>query len=185
MQFNTLDDIKKEEYVGFLRVGDILDNRKLLKQIPHKTEHKKPIRGLYLILRLNGKKPRFLVENPSGVKNIHNHSFSVAELESKWDKVKESVVVYLGQAGGVRGGKLSNSSLHRRLRQYMDAMKRTGKKQSSHNGGRAIWQFDDYDDLVVCWKPVAEGIDPKLKEQQLIREFREIYGDRPLANRTT
>ena len=52
-----------------------------------------------------------------------------------------------------------------------------------HWGGRLVWQLEDAERLVVCWKPVTDHRDPGAVETALIRSFKLAHGGRrPFGN---
>ena len=68
-------------------------------------------------------------------------------------------------------------AIERRLRQYMQFGQ---GKQVGHWGGRYIWQLDDSDELLVCWK-VTESSIPREVEKELVRAFEKRYKKLPFA----
>ena len=82
-----------------------------------------------------------------------------------------SKIVYIGQAGG----RISQTNLRKRLSQYM-------RKSKNHSGGRDIWKLKNPEDLLVTWKSTEQ--DPYDVETELINNFKQVYGDRPFANKT-
>ena len=91
-----------------------------------------------------------------------------------------SIVIYIGQAGGVRNGKWSDSNLRERLKKYFDFGL---GKPVGHWGGRLIWQIENSDKLIVCWKELPDKVkDPCKEESKLIEKFKTTFGKRPFAN---
>ena len=96
---------------------------------------------------------------------------SIDVLKLNW---VDSLVVYIGQAGGGA----SNATLNSRLKQYF----RFGQgKNAAHYGGRYIWQLENSEDLIVCWKPLPND-DSRTMERQLIKSFKNEFSKRPFAN---
>jgi len=168
MTFNSSKALKAEGFSGFKKVGDLFLNS---SSIPNE-------RGNYLVLYLGGKRPEFIAKGVGGLFKGKNPNVSISELESSW--VDETIVIYVGQAGGIRAGKWSNSTLNDRISTYM----KFGKGRNiGHFGGRYIWQIKNHRDLVLCWKPWPnKSKDPKQVEGEWIQEFKNIYGKRPFAN---
>ena len=81
--------------------------------------------------------------------------------------------IYIGKAGGPN----SNATLRKRLKQYI----RFGSGEAvGHGGGRYIWQLEDADQLLFCWKACA---DAEELEKALIATFKKCHdGKRPFAN---
>ena len=168
MEFNSIDDIKSAGFVGFVSVSDLfLDT----SAIPNE-------RGNYLVLYLDGNPPNFLINGAGGFFKGKNPNVPFDELESNW--IKDAIVIYIGQAGGIRANKWSTQTLRKRINKYM---KFGQGRNKGHYGGRLIWQLENYKNLVLCWKEWPNKIhDPKMIESKLISEFKTIYGKRPFAN---
>lgn len=124
--------------------------------------------GVYVVVRSIDTPPYFVDVAPYR----GDPPMSIAELEERW--VPGARIVYVGKAG--RGTK--NGGLRRRLRQ----LARYGAGQAArHSGGRAIWQLDDRDDLLVGWC-VTDDSQARQVEKDMIAAFRAHYGVRPFAN---
>jgi len=168
MDFNSINEIKKENFIGFKKICELFDNACDIS-----CE-----RGVYLVLYLNKDKPVF-VEKGVGGYFRGNPNVSIECLNSRW--IYKTITIYIGQAGGIRNGKWSNNTLCRRISDYL----RFGKGESvGHKGGRLIWQIKDYQDLVFCWQPLPNKIvDPKKYENELKQKFKSYYnGSLPFAN---
>lgn len=167
MDFNSLDELKSEGFVGFKRIRDLfLDTSTIPKE-----------RGNYLVLYVGGGRPEFNEKGVGGCFKGKKPYDLIEKLESMW--VGDTIVIYIGQAGG-RAGKWSNQTLNDRICTYM----KFGQGQNvAHRGGRYVWQIKNYKDLIICWKPWPNKIsDPKQVEGKLIQQFKSIYGKRPFAN---
>lgn len=124
-----------------------------------------PERGAYLVTRPQGSDPTFLVNNPMTWNRSRAASYEVDDLTQRW--IGDCSVVYIGVAAGIQG-------LRQRLLQF-------AAMNSSHSGGRSIWQLADSASLLVSWK-VAE--DARTLEDQLLRAFiLDHDGRKPFANR--
>jgi hypothetical protein len=134
-----------------------------------------PLPGVYVVLREKDSRPVFLDRSPAGWFKGQNPTVPVAELEAAWPD--SAHCVYIGKAGsGAPGGR----GLRQRItefRQYGDG------RPVGHQGGRRIWQLADADEYVLSWLPTP-GQDPRVVEDQLLREFVVEYGKRPIGNRT-
>ena len=118
--------------------------------------------------------PEFLHESVGGHFKGRNPTVNITDLQANW--VKDTKVIYIGQAGGGN----SNATLKKRLRQYM----RFGQGQPvGHWRGRFIWQISNNRDLIICWKPIQDE-DPRIIEKSLIQKFYDHYGKKPYANLT-
>jgi hypothetical protein len=128
--------------------------------------------GVYLVLRDPARPPSFLETSSGGHFKDKNPTVSQAELRANW--VDGALVIYIGKAGGGS----SQNDLQNRLLAYIrfGAGARVG-----HWGGRFIWQLEDSDDLLVCWRP-CHDVDAIDFETSLIQCFSRQYGKRPFAN---
>ena len=155
MDFNDIEQIKKEGFSGFLKMSHLFQDSSML---PHNN-------GVYLVLKTDVKPVQFLTIGSGGHFKGKNPNISIDELKANW--VENTKVVYIGKA----------TSLKSRLRQYF----RFGQsKNIGHYGGRLIWQLNNSEDLVICWKTTTT--DPREFEAELIRKFVTNYKNRPFAN---
>lgn len=97
-------------------------------------------------------------------------------LQSKLELYQEnSNILYIGKAEAKKGG------LRTRLKQYIDTYK---NKHGVHNGGKAVWQVNDPDSLIIFYI-VEEFLSNKQSssiETALLEIFKDTYGTYPLAN---
>ena len=163
----ALTDIKSFGFKGFIKISDL---RKDFSQIPNE-------RGVYLILKPDHQ-IEFLSVGTGGHFKGKNPNVDISILNSKW--IPNTLVVYIGQAGGIRNGKWSNSTLRKRLKDYLDF---GIGKPVGHYGGRLLWQIKESEKFLVCWKELPNKIeDPCEVETNLIENFRCKYGGWPFAN---
>jgi hypothetical protein len=168
MTFDSVDVLRAGGFSGFTKVRDLFRS---CSNVPNE-------RGNYLALYLDGNRPEFVPKGVGGFFKGKNPNVSTAELESTW--VDGPIVIYIGQAGGIRAGKWSNETLNGRISTYM---KFGQGRNVGHFGGRYIWQIRNYGDLALCWKPWPNKMkDPKQVEGEMIQEFKARYGKRPFAN---
>jgi len=168
LRFDSLAEIKSDGFVGFIKISDLFDDVTI---VPDE-------RGVYFILYLDSNPPQFSERGVGGFFKGKNPNVPLQYLESNW--VEGSIVIYIGQAGGIKAGNWSNQTLQTRIKKYM----KFGQGYNiGHYGGRLIWQLGNYKDLVLCWKALQGKIeDPKEVESKLISDFKGIYGKRPFAN---
>lgn len=168
MNFKTINEIKAEGFHGFKKISDLFKDTSV---VPKE-------RGNYFVLYLDDNKPNFLTRGVGCFYKGKDPNVLIEELEYNW--VDDTIVINIGQAGGIRNNKWSNETLNDRIKKYI----RFGKGHNSgHSGGKYIWQIKNYNDLVICWKEWPDKIcDPKRVESELIAEFKSIYGKRPFAN---
>lgn len=170
MNFNSIDDIKSNGFVGFKKIKDLFSDN---SSIPS-------VKGIYFVLYLENKKPNFLYigRGPSLYKKKTDPNVSIEELKANW--VDDTIVVYIGKAGGKnQKGLEGDATLRSRLRTYFSFGQGNDVR---HYGGRYIWQLKNSADLVVCWKATS-GQEPREIEDDLIQEFKNGYEQkRPFAN---
>lgn len=164
VDFNDINNIREFGFTGFRKIRDLNLDPSI---IPDK-------RGIYFVLIDNPKAPAFIIPGNGGHFKGKNPNVSIEELKNNW--VINSRVVYIGKAGGSD----SSATLRSRLKQYL---KFGQGKPVGHWGGRYIWQIQDSESLIICWKhiPVEE---PRTAESLLIAQFVSSYGKRPFANLT-
>jgi hypothetical protein len=162
LDFNNLDSISNSGFVGFKSKAELFADSSIIPKV----------RGVYLILYTNAHEPAFLSVGCGGFFKGKDPNASLAELKSNW--VSNSLVVYVGKAGGSG----SSATLHSRLKQYLAFGQ--GKKVG-HYGGRYIWQLQNPKELIVCWKPLKVD-EPREIERQLIADFSRQFGKKPFAN---
>ena len=161
----TRGDIATLGFTGFVTVRDLRTDE--LRQVPNAP-------GVYVFLRESDESPLFRRVSVGGHFKGKDPTVALEKLHAKW--VPATKVVYIGKAGHLG----RPPTLRTRLRQYLDF---GSGKPVGHWGGRYIWQLEDSDELVVCWK-VTEGEDPEDVELGLITAFRHAHGCLPFANLT-
>ena len=174
------EDIEKLGFVGFVRIGSLQD-RISRDVIPDE-------KGVYLVLKADDEADdktddraddkaddeahRFRSRSTGGHFKGKDPTVPVTTLKDRW--VKNTVVLYVGKAGGQE----SRATLRSRIEQYV----RFGRGQPvGHRGGRYIWQLEDSDELVLCWKPTPRS-EPRTLEKKIIKEFETESGQMPFAN---
>ena len=162
MNFNDIDEIKKEGFIGFKKISDLLANSSFIPKT----------KGVYLVLNPNLKKAEYLHIGTGGHFKGKNPNVSLDILTANW--VENSLVIYIGKAGSEN----SRATLHSRLKQYFSFGQ---GKNIGHYGGRFIWQLKNLADLIICWKPLVDD-DPRTFENHLIKKFVTEFSKRPFAN---
>lgn len=117
--------------------------------------------GIYVVVRAD--------LTPSAISEMSAPAYrpyGVDDLTTRW--IDHAEIVYIGKANGAGG-------LRSRLRPF-------ARRAANHSGGRSIWQLSNAEQLIVAWSPTP-GWDPELVEKEYIRAFREVFGQRPFANR--
>jgi hypothetical protein len=162
MNFNSRSDIKASGFTGFKKISDLcLDD----SCIPDS-------KGVYLVITPIPNRPMFWSVGVGGFLKGKNPNVTIDVLKKEW--VNNAQVIYIGKAGG----RASNATLKKRLKQYL----RFGQgKKVGHYGGRYIWQLKNYADLIFCWQ-ITNDQYPEDVEQNLIDDFRRQFNARPFAN---
>jgi len=164
IDFNDIEAIKQNGFVGFEKLEDLFVNTSIIPDI----------KGVYMILYNDLNVPEFLITGTGGHFKGRNPNISMQSLKYNW--VEDTKVVYIGKAGGDD----SKATLRSRLTQYF----RFGQGINvGHYGGRLIWQIKNSKELLVCWKPLPND-DPRNVEAEIIKEFVSFYKKRPFANLT-
>ncbi len=164
MDYNSIESLKHEGLEGFEDVQSLMNSQ--CNSVPKMS-------GIYFILNPTYEK-KFMKTNVGGHFKDKDPTIRIEELERNW--VKDSIILYMGKAGGPT----SKATLHKRLLQYM----RFGQGEPiGHWGGRLIWQLGNSHDLIVCWGKLPDG-DPWEVEKALILDFASQFGKRPFANLT-
>lgn len=168
MKFDSIDSLKAEGFLGFINLRSL---SLCCSNVPNE-------RGVYIVLYFGRNCPEFVPQGVGGLFKGKDPNKPVSELEKRW--IPGVIAIYIGQAGGMIKGKWSEQTLNNRISTYI----KFGQKQPvPHWGGRYIWQIRNYQDLVLCWKPLPNKVkDAKQIENQMIQEFKSIYGKRPFAN---
>lgn len=163
IDFKTIDNLRRNGFLGFRSVETLWQDPSLIPDI----------RGVYMVVRTGGSIPKFLTTGSGGHHKGEDPNVSIEKLRTKW--VEDTCVLYIGKAGDEGRG----ATLRSRLRQYL----RFGHgKPEGHKGGRYIWQIEDADNLLFCWRPLPSG-NPSETETTLIEEFKRRYDGRlPFAN---
>ncbi len=158
----TLEDIKDQGFVGFIKVSDLMRDSSKIPDRP----------GVYMVLYNGLSTPTFINPGTGGFFKNEDPNKPESFLQQNW--VKDTVVVYIGKAGGT-GNK---ATLSKRLRLYLIFGQRA---PVGHKGGRLIWQIKNSGNLLFCWKTIHSG-EPRNVESELISEFVEYYTKKPFAN---
>ncbi len=177
MEFRTLENLVEAGFEGFVPVSQ-LKSGGIYADGDRQADADLDRPGVYMVVRKDDSEPAFVPEGSGGHFKGKNPNVPIDELRANW--VKDTCVVYIGKAGGGSSG----ATLRRRISQYI----RFGSGEPvGHWGGRYIWQLEDADNLLFCWRP-AKYAGNRLEdagelESELISEFKASYdGQRPFAN---
>jgi hypothetical protein len=88
LDFNNIGAIKESGFLGFVKLEQLFVNGSLIPDI----------KGVYMILSINNKPTEFLDIGTGGHFKGKNPNISLPELRHIW--VEETLVVYIGKAGG-------------------------------------------------------------------------------------
>ena len=110
------------------------------------------------------------LELRSHLMNTSAPPYGIELLQKKYENCKNKKLLYIGKAGGEKG-------LKQRLRQYV----LYGYNESKvHKGGRAVWQIEDAQELLVEYACVDN---PEAAEKYLLKQYKhQNNGVFPLAN---
>lgn len=164
MEFKNIEEIKSAGFKGFMKISELFNDTKVIPKT----------KGVYMVLNLDVKVVDFLEVGTGGFFKQKNPNVEIETLKQNW--IEDSIVVYIGKAGGGD----SKATLQTRLKQYLDFGK---GKNIGHWGGRYIWQLKNAQNLVICWKELPNE-DPRSIEVKLIENFKSIFKNRPFANLT-
>lgn len=103
-------------------------------------------------------------------------SFSIDQLKKKikhygGEEKYNNHILYIGKA----------KDLHRRIEQYV-GYRYNVPNLFPHDGGRAIWQLENNEKLLVRYLECKEGEDCRDMEHKLLCRYKEQYGAYPFAN---
>lgn len=162
MEFQSIDNLGNAGFEGLYTIHALQHSKPICTYVPEKP-------GVYLVVCPAAFPPVF----STSVLNRAN-PYPEDVLMNGW--IEGTPVLYIGKAGGSN----HKATLRRRIRCYM----RFGLgKTDNHKGGKSIWQLNNSSELLMMWK-VIEDAEPASIETNLIREFRNIYGKRPFANKS-
>ncbi len=124
--------------------------------------------GVYLVVTVSLSAPAFLKVGSGGHFKQRNPNEPIERLKREW--VKGAVILYVGCTS-------------RPLRDRIGEMLLFGQGRAiGHWGGRLVWQIDQPERLVLCWKQITNKGVEQVKSD-LIQDFKEAYGGkRPFAN---
>jgi hypothetical protein len=162
MNYNNIGHLKEAGFLGFKSIREVMED---CSEIP-------AIKGIYLILNVDKAIPSYLEIGTGGHFKSKNPNVAIERLRQNW--VDDTIILYIGKAGGDNGG----ATLRSRLKQYFGFGQ---GRNIGHWGGRFIWQLSTSRNLLVCWKPLPQD-DPRAEERKLIADFMAQFGKRPFAN---
>ncbi len=156
----------KEGFVGFYNINSFFNGRADIK-IPGNP-------GNYIVFRIEKSKPTFLEKSPAGWFKGIDPTVGIEKLGGKW--VEGANVLYIGQTGYTEGKK---GTLKYRIQTFI---KFGSGKDVGHWGGRLIWQVKGHENFLIAWRIIENNENPLIKEKQMRKEFKDIYGKIPFAN---
>lgn len=161
MSFENEKTLKAEGFIGFIPIKSLKYD---LDKIPNEP-------GVYMVILPNRKNISFRTQGTGGYFKGKDPNVSLDKLNDNW--VSNTCVAYIGKAGGD-----NSSSLKARIKLYLEF---GIGKNVGHYGGRYIWQIEQSDELIICWKPILDDV-PRKIEKGYIQLFKSIYNKRPFAN---
>jgi hypothetical protein len=164
--FGCFANLRIEDFVGFLPINEL---RHQLNCVPGEPGDI----GVYVVLRRQKTAPKFKDKGSGGHFKGRNPNAAITDLQSRW--VENTNVIYIGKAGRAEG----EATLRSRLQAFLSF---GNEKRAAHWGGRFIWQLEDHEDLLVCWKLITSST-PREIEKKMIQDFKcNFNGHRPFAN---
>jgi len=127
-------------------------------------------KGIYIVRIPCNFTVKFLDKTPaiSDFKS-KNLLYDIKMLENKYSSLQDKNILYIGKADCEKG-------LRQRIGQYIDYGYKKGK---IHRGGRAIWQIENYEKLLIDFYCCIEC---EHEEKNLLKNYKFLNGDYPLAN---
>lgn len=130
--------------------------------------------GVYFVTRPVRIPLRVLPRNPAGRFKGRNPTLPVSELRKRLRT--NHVTLYIGKASGLS----LRSTLRHRIATYL----RHGSGQrAAHWGGRAIWQLANSESFTIMWIETSRR-EARQLERRFLRDFKDLFGAYPFANRT-
>jgi hypothetical protein len=164
--FECFADLRIHDFAGFLPISEL---RHRLSCVPGEPGQV----GVYVVLRRQNTAPKFKNKGSGGHFKGRNPNVPISALQKRW--VENSYVIYIGKAGRPEG----EATLRSRLQAFLSF---GNEKRAAHWGGRFVWQLEDHEDLLVCWK-LTTSPTPREVEKKMIQDFkRNFSGNRPFAN---
>jgi hypothetical protein len=164
MNFNNINHLKDSGFVGFYSYNHLVSDYSLIN----------PFKGVYLVINFDYKNPEFTDPGVCGTHKGKNPNRTIEHLKEKY--VNGSQIMYIGKGGKL--AKDSKANLQTRLKDYL---KCSINNTCSHSGGRSIWQLQNFEHLIFCWKKV-EFEEPENYEAILLQMFINQFGKLPFAN---
>jgi hypothetical protein len=172
---NSFDEdfLKQNGLTNWFRIGDSELSKDIITGMPSE-------KGVYAVVSSQLPNQDFHVKGTGGLFKGRNPNVSKACLQNKW--VNEAHILYIGKAGSADGnGRISKATLRGRINAYL---KFGLGYNTSHWGGRYIWQLENSKDLLIYWRACNDGENPATLEKELILKFKEHYHKLPFANLT-
>jgi hypothetical protein len=155
--------LREQGFEGFLSVATLNTDRNAIPKLP----------GVYLVLRPSMSQPHFLAIGTGGHFKGRDPNVDPSLLQDKW--LPGEHVLYIGKAGGAG----SDATLHGRITTYLAFGRGV---RAGHQGGCYIWQLEDAQQLLFCWKS-TRGEEPATVEGRMIAAFKQRAKRWPFANR--
>ena len=154
MECKDIENLKKAGFKGFVPVSALKATG--IYSTDRVADRELDKAGVYMVVRSSYDAPLFREIGTGGHFKGKNPNVPIRELENEW---------------------VDGETLRKRLKQYI----RFGSGEAvGHWGGRYIWQLEDADQLLFCWKACA---DAEELEKALIAAFKKCHdGKRPFAN---
>jgi hypothetical protein len=174
-QILEVDEVHKKDFLtksGFINIGTIQELQK--NGFPKIAELNSS--GIYAITKSDGYQPAFLTPDETKINGNVIYPWEVERLSDKW--LEDVDVLYYGLAGAT-----SSRSLKSRLTDLLNHSKGLITDRGPHKGGEIIWQLKGYENFEIWIMPTGNPPEPRILEEKLLKQFYQITGKLPFANR--
>lgn len=123
--------------------------------------------GTYVVIRPDFSGPKFIDLGSALIRKGKNPNVTILELLKRW--IQNTQLVYVES---------DNKSIKSNISQLLEF----GSGNSLlHWNGRFLWQITNIDEYYIAWK-VQDKAEQTEDEDELCKEFMELYGKLPFAN---
>jgi hypothetical protein len=169
------DEVHKKDFLtksGFKKIGTIQELQK--NNFPRIHELDSP--GIYVITKTPDYQPDYFTPEECKIKGNVINPWLIQRLVDKW--LDEVDILYYGLAGAN-----SPRSLKSRLTDLINHSKGLISDRGPHKGGEIIWQLKGFENFEIWILPTGNPPEPRNMEEKLLKQFFQITGQLPFANR--
>lgn len=132
--------------------------------------------GIYSITKPQNYQPEYFIIEQAKINGNVINPWSIQELAEKW--LDDVDILYYGLAGAN-----SPRSLKSRLTDLINHSKGLISDRGPHKGGEIIWQLKGFENFEVWILSTNIPPEPRHMEEKLLKQFFQITGHLPFANR--